>query len=174
MCACKILATIKKELTQELLVLLNLCADVYLSWPLLLLLLLACPCWCAIGHPFNFVHWLQPEKNAVSLTEMNCHFWSTPSPGPWHIFPFLKSNTLMWKWSYCNGKRKNWLQRFLSGEKSQTSHDSVTSFSLHSHKLTHIWFIPLTTFMSNLSSQKLHRIQVTEIRSDLTHFSVGF
>lgn len=106
------------ELTQELLVLLNLCADVYLSWPLLLLLLLACPCWCAIGHPFNFVYWLQPEKNAVPLTEINCHFWSTPSPGPWHIFSSLNSNTLMWKWSYCNGKRKNWLQRFSSGEKS--------------------------------------------------------
>lgn len=135
MCAHKILGTIKRslftaELTQELLVLLNLCADVYLSWPLLLLLLLACPCWCAIGHPFNFVYWLQPEKNAVSLNEINCHFWSTPGPGPWHIFPSLNSNTLMWKWSYCNGKKKNWLQQFLSGEKSQTSHDSGTTFSL--------------------------------------------
>lgn len=82
MCAHKILGTIKRslftaELTQELLVLLNLCADVYLSWALLLLLLLACPCWCAIGHPFNFVYWLQPEKNAASLAEINT---SDPRP----------------------------------------------------------------------------------------------
>lgn len=112
------------ELTQELLVLLNLCADVYLSWPLLLLLLLASPCCSAIGHPFNFVHWFQPDKNVERghCAEINCHFWSTPRPGSWHIFPSL--NTLMWKWSYCNGKKKNWLQGFLSREKSKTSGDS--------------------------------------------------
>lgn len=53
----------------------------------------------------------------------------------------------------------------------------VMTLWLHSHcsdKLTHIWFIPLTTFMSNLFSQKWHRIQVTGMTSDLTHFSVGF
>lgn len=101
-------------------------------------------CWCqpvltlaavaAAGLPLLQFHWSSLQLYAQASTwqehrerghcgEISHHFWSTPRPGSRHIFQSLKSDTLMWIWSYWNG-RQAWLQWFLSRGKSKTRGNS--------------------------------------------------